>query len=107
MTREEAAVFMRKVWREAMKGSYAEEAYEIAIKALEEQQWIPCSETTDIPDCEVLCCDMRGEMIVGYLDRDDESNTGWGAESDSICLMDVVAYMPLPEPWRGEEEWPN
>lgn len=69
-----------------------------------EPKWIPCGETVDLPDCEVLCCDMRGEMIVGYLDRDDESNTGLGAESDGVCLMDVVAYMPLPEAWRGDVE---
>mgnify|MGYP003318924139 CR=1 FL=1 len=36
MTREDAKAFMRKAWRETTKGSYAEEAYEMAIKALEQ-----------------------------------------------------------------------
>lgn len=35
MTKAEAIAFMRKVWRESMKGSYAEEAYEMAIEALQ------------------------------------------------------------------------
>ena len=36
MTREDAKAFMRKEWRETMKGSYAEAAFEMAIKALEQ-----------------------------------------------------------------------
>ena len=38
MTREDAKVFMRKEWRECMKGSFAESAFEIAIKALEQPE---------------------------------------------------------------------
>lgn len=46
MTREDAKVFMRKEWRECMKGSFAESAFEMAIDALEQPerkkgQWIP------------------------------------------------------------------
>lgn len=36
MTRAEAIRFMKKVWRETVKDSFAEEAYNMAIKALEE-----------------------------------------------------------------------
>lgn len=38
MTREDAKVFMRKEWRECMKGSFAESAFEIAIEALEQPE---------------------------------------------------------------------
>lgn len=38
MTREDAKVFMRKEWRECMKGSFAESAFEMAIDALEQPE---------------------------------------------------------------------
>ena len=38
MTREDAKVFMRKEWRECMKGSFAESAFEMAIEALEQPE---------------------------------------------------------------------
>lgn len=79
------------------------EAFDMAIKALE-PHWIPCSETADIPDHEVLCCDLRGNMLIGYLYTDENSDTGFGAESDGVCLVDCVAWREMPEPWRGDEE---
>ena len=38
MTRDDARLFMRKLWRETVKDSFAEEAFEIAIKALEQPE---------------------------------------------------------------------
>lgn len=52
-------------------------------------KWIPCSETIDIPDYEVLACDKY----------EDEQ---WLCESDSGVILDAVAWMPLPEIYRGE-----
>ena len=55
MTREEAIK-----WLSTFQGRYGlnelEEAIDMAIKALEEQRWIPCSER--LPECEqeVLIC---------------------------------------------------
>ena len=43
MTREDAKAFMRKEWRETMKGSYTEAAFEMAIKALEQPEVIRCN----------------------------------------------------------------
>ena len=61
-------------------------------------QWIPCSER--LPEEEVLCCDTRGEMIIGYPYQDEESNTGYSAVLDDIVMIDCTACMPLPEPYR-------
>lgn len=56
-------MFMRKVWRETMKGSYAEEAYDMAIKALEEQpktgEWDMCYDD-DAPQDGVWFCSVCG-----------------------------------------------
>lgn len=44
MTREDAKMFMRKEWRECMKGSFAESAFEMAIDALEQPEIIFCKD---------------------------------------------------------------
>ena len=67
-----------------------------------EPKWIPCSER--LSDKEVLCCDTRGEMIIGYPYQDEESNTGYSAVLDDVVMIDCTAWMPLPEPWRGESK---
>ena len=68
--------------------------------SLSRPQWIPCSER--LPEEEVLCCDTRGEMIIGYPYQDEESNTGYSAVLDDIVMIDCTAWMPLPEPYQGK-----
>lgn len=65
------------------------------------QNWIPCSETIDIPENEVLCCDRYGNEIIGYLAYEDEQ---WLCESDAEMMYDPVAWREKPEPWKGEQE---
>lgn len=71
------------------------ELAKIAI-ALQNQKWIPCSER--LPDREALCCDRIGYMLVGYV---KEENGRYIAETDDDYLI-CVAWMPLPEPYKGE-----
>ena len=66
-----------------------------------EPHWIPVTER--LPEEEVLCCDTRGEMIIGYPYQDEESNTGYSAVLDDIVMIDCTAWMPLPEPYREGE----
>lgn len=105
MTRTEAAAFMRKVWREAMKGSYAEEAYEMAIKALEEPQWIPCS-SGEMPEegKEVFVTCGQGRFAFTAEGKFVRRFGGWVSAWDNDPLEDVIAWMPEPEPWRGDAE---
>ena len=65
-----------------------------------EQQWIPCSDTDDIPEHEVLCCDKYGEELIGWLSYSDDQ---WLCESDCEMMYDPIAWREKPEPWRGEE----
>lgn len=66
------------------------------------QKWIPCSER--LPDKAVLCCGENGEMIIGYPYEDDDYYTGYCAENDGTILVDCVAWMPLPEPYKLEPQ---
>ena len=101
MTNAEAIEILRANYPDACF-EQLREAVDKALKALKESQrtgrWIPCSER--LPEAEVLCCDIRGEMIIGYPYQDDESNTGYSAVSDDVYMIDCIAWMPLPEPYR-------
>lgn len=63
------------------------------------QSWIPCSER--MPEGTVLCCDDRGNMLVGLL---CENEVGYTAYDDGgQAMYNCVAWMPLPEPYREGE----
>lgn len=63
------------------------------------RQWIPCSETIDIPNYEVLACDKYGGMIIGYLRHDKQ----WVCESETEIMYEPLAWMPLPEPYKRRQ----
>ena len=107
MTREEAILRIKDhieihKYHEAIHAFKIFEALNMAIKALElEPQWIPCSNTVDIPDYEVLCCDKRGNELVGWLFY---NNNQWICESEGEIMYGTIAWMPPPEPYQGGQE---
>ena len=66
-----------------------------------EPKWIPCSETVDIPDHEILACDKYGEMMLGYLVYEDNQ---WICIFDGCEMCDPIAWREKPEPYREEGE---
>ena len=62
-------------------------------------EWIPVTER--LPKEEVLCCNIRGDMLIGYVGEDEY---GYMAEGDGVILEEVVAWMPLPKPYEVKEE---
>lgn len=66
-------------------------------------QWIPVSD--GLPDeFDVICCDNRGNMLIAHPFECGDSDTGYSAESDECYMYNVVAWMPLPEPYKGGEK---
>lgn len=75
------------------------------------QQWIPVSER--LPEigehyvsepCIVYCS--NGAYGFAELEENLFGQVGWNCERDDEyheLLGEVLAWMPLPEPWRGEE----
>lgn len=66
------------------------------IGELAELKWIPCSEK--MPKGTVLCCDDRGNMLVGLLCEDEVGYMAYG--DDGQEMYNCVAWMPLPEPYK-------
>ena len=94
------------------------EAYELAMKALRKTErktgkWIPCSERLPEPnrhdalnvDVYYLAQTEFGDMIVASYNESHEG-TKWWEQMYSYRIFDdeIVAWMPLPEPWKGGEE---
>lgn len=69
---------------------------------VEEVKWTPCDE--ELPEKEVLCCDVFENMLIGYIEADGNSDTGFTAENEHEIMYDCIAWKPLPEPYREIEE---
>lgn len=78
-----------------------------------EQQWIPCSER--LPDEDYWMGgtgkQFSATVLVTVSNREDEDewvdmsytvDGEWMLELPMYCK--IVAWMPLPEPWKGEQE---
>lgn len=92
-------------WNDGYKEGYADAKKEY------QSHWIPCSERlpeeNDYNSC-MECIDgavwyftENGAMGLGYY---YESTKQWSTTDDLKTDGKVVAWMPLPEPYGGEEE---
>ena len=85
-----------------------EEALDIAIESLKQSRWIPCSERMPKQENEerrgfFLTTNVCGSVgISKYEFCGDFGFVGWGDNRPSDIR--IVAWMPLPEPYGGEQE---
>ena len=63
------------------------------------QNWISCSKSLPEEEKEVLVYTDAGEMLVAYL-FDDWGNLAWTTGGLGSGTVNVVAWMPLPEPYK-------
>ena len=71
------------------------EAFDMAFKALERSRWIPTTDRLPEKDGKYLVTDMDGNVYISkfYTKRNMfDYATG------------IIAWMPLPEPYRAESE---
>lgn len=124
MTREEAIKILKaiRVYECYPKSASEEtkEAIDMAIEMLSAVtvEWIPVSERLpDADDCPMDCMVTRKSKFVGnYVDMAvAEKNGTWTHEDwkaitidgNATCIStrdaDIIAWMPLPEPYKGGE----
>ncbi len=79
------------------------EAFDMAIKALTAQQWIPCSERLPDTNRDVLL-QFGNSMGVGFWEHNS-----WGINTGDDIYSEIgereaqpIAWRELPEPWEGE-----
>ncbi len=65
-------------------------------------RWIPVSERLPAWGEIVLICNQRGEFALGRITQSDEGNV-WDVGAWWIELKEYDAWMPLPDPYRGEK----
>ena len=66
-----------------------------------EPQWIPCSERLPEYGHPVLWCNENGSVFVSAITV--KSDYGWAIGKRHRASA-VVAWMPLPEPYKGGEQ---
>lgn len=64
-------------------------------------KWIPCSERLPELDREVLACTNDGYMYIAK--RYEPWDCEWYETLEYRRLLTVTAWMPLPEPYKQEE----
>lgn len=84
-------------------------SHNVAEKAIQElrdngvfvSRWIPVSERLPASDDDVLVTNGIG-MYIGWIDPTDKC---WRVDSASEYFMtDIIAWIPLPEPYKAESE---
>ena len=113
MTRAEAQILLAKLKRYMSGGGVvdrkANEALDMAIKALGEPQWIPCKETLpdEGQDCWITL--KAGTVYQGMFTRryGERRDSGFILNGFSFARLNIiVAWKPyvIPDPWEGEEK---
>lgn len=76
------------------------EVFDLAIKTLEQTMWIPVSKELPEENIHVLCQFYMGGMAECY-----HAHGAWHIVGGyRISCDEVVVWMPLPEPYRSENE---
>ncbi len=66
-----------------------------------DNDWIPVEEK--LPEKEVIAQNVYNEMMIGYVYYSEEMEW-YGCESDDVYLSNVVAWQPLPEPYKKHRQ---
>lgn len=72
---------------------------ELLLKEIAKHEWIPVEDRLPKEDRAVLICREGGAQDVGWY----EENVWWTGFSHADIKSDIVAWQPLPKPYRRED----
>lgn len=74
------------------------------ICAIDPVKWVPVIEGLPEEGKQVLVCDDFGEIYIAEYETFSDGEWRWRESMEYRSLYGIVAWMPLPEPWKGEED---
>ena len=78
------------------------EAFDMAIQVLDQTRWIPVSEALPARDVNVLAYHRNESFDYQYVSWIDEYSGKWAGFIGNLP-DEVLAWMPLPEPYKESE----
>jgi hypothetical protein len=66
----------------------------------EKVRWVPVTERLPKEGKDVLVCDSEGDIYINHLYLCGE----WGVDEFGNRAKKILAWMPLPEPYKESEE---
>ena len=69
-----------------------------------EQRWIPCSERLPEEETDVLICNINGDIALSSGSYSTEVKDYFIWYTSGWRFGKVIAWMPLPEPWKEESD---
>ena len=108
MTEEERDNAIRCVKKWSEEAPYLQ-TYKTCLEALEQQRWIPVSERLPEKECNVFCARDNGSIIQMHYNpiQTIRYPKGFSMELENGFYWrqnNVIAWMPLPEPYREDGE---
>lgn len=92
---------MERVIQEAFDNGYLK-GYEKGKADRPKGEWIPCSERMPEPGSWAIWCSIKGIIQVARWKEDAIDH--FFPDQGFFNLEDAVAWMPLPEPWKGADD---